>query len=317
VSSKKNKDSIFQLIKKIVLTKSFLGSIVFALALWIYVSMNSGYTTKVNIPLKVLIANNAAIEKQVPSSITVVVKGTGWNIISLIFFNPTAICQVDLTHLNIDSSYSINKSDMFKGLMNLTNLQAAEVYPEKIDISLTKVNEISVPIIPFVTIIPREGFIIVGKLKTEPDQVTVRGFEKVLKNINLWYTQSANVKDAFSDVRLRLNLQDTMRNMVKLSINEVRVSAQIEQSASITVNDVEVKLKGGSLMQNYILQPDYIKVTVEGGIDDISELTPDMIKASVDALDVARDSTGLVQPVISVPENIKIISMQPRFLYLI
>lgn len=307
---------MFKKLRKIVLRKSFIGSFIFAFALWGYTSLNTEYRTYVKIPLKVKLPENRAIENAFPGSVSVEVKGSGWHLFNLIFFNTAAVCYVDLADAELtDAYYEVGRNDMIKSLQFLNNVSATNVLPERLSFKTGALAEITVPIKPALHIVPRDGFLIAGSPRISPENVQILGNEKVVKNISSWATRPIEKENANEPFTMVVPVSDSMKNLVNVFQNFVTVSVDIQQRSSMTIPDVEVKLRGGSLPVGHKLIPEFITVTVQGGIKEITAMSIESIRANIDFSDVLNDSTGIIVPRVSAPDNIRIVSFNPPYLH--
>ncbi len=295
---------------------SVMGSLLFALGLWAYTSLNGTYVTVVQVPVGIRLPEDRALETMLPQYISVEARGTGWNLFNLIFFNSTKKCIIDLSRKIInDSLYTISKSDLLNGIQAFEKVDAKEIYPEVIPIKTGIVHEKEIPIVPNILITPREGFMTVGDLSIFPDKVLIRGNNKVLDRINSWSTDLYTFKDVNKPFNVPVQLKDAPGMNVRLSGSSVMLSANIEQRAELMFIDVPVSISGSSMPKNHYISPRFITVVVRGGIEELSALEKSDIIVSVNYDDLVRDSSGIVIPQVDVPKNIKVISKEPAFLF--
>jgi len=74
-----------------------------------------------------------------------------------------------------------------------------------------------VPIIPNVNAIAKDGFIIIGSVRVEPDSVIIHGNEMLLKNIRSWSTQPIVLNNVYQNVTMPLALSDSLSQIVRIS----------------------------------------------------------------------------------------------------
>jgi hypothetical protein len=72
---------------------------------------------------------------------------------------------------------------------------------------------------------------------------------------------------------------------------------------------------GGTPPESHKLMPSKVNITVRGGISVIDELGPDQVSASLDYIKVLKDSSGVIIPDIQLPPNIKLLSVDPPWIY--
>lgn len=303
--------SILNLIK----SKSFIGSVVFAIALWIYTTLSWEFTTWVKLPVNVIIPQNKAFETQLPDKISVEVKGIGWQLFNLMFFNSSAKCQLDLSQQKFpDNIYVASRNDLIKNIQFISNLQALDVDPQTIDVRTANVGEYSVQIIPDVKINTREGFVQVGNISVKPDLINIRGNNRIVNNISTWKTENIILNDIFEPVSKIVSLNDTMKGIVELAHDKVRLEADIQRMTEVTVYDIKVNIDNKDLLKTHIIYPERVHITLRGGLNQIEMLDYKLIKAELSSNVLENDSTGIIQPIIKVPGNIKIIKIDPEYL---
>ncbi len=297
-------------------SKSFWGSFLFAIALWGYTSLNSEYQTIVEIPLKIKLPPNRALENTPTKNVYVDVKGSGWNLFYLIFFNTSKVCNIDLSRETIlDSIYKINKVDLQKSLKYLKNVSPINVLPENIQLITGRIDEYSVFVFPRVTIIPREGFSIVGKIQIEPEKIIIRGNEKIVSQINRWETENLWLENVNKPILTTVNLIDTLPGVVFVKPKNVLIKADIQQIGEITIDDLPINIINGSLPDGHVIEPSFISVTIQGGVELLSEIAKNDINVTVEFDKILNDSTGIIKPIINLPPNISLLKTDPPYLF--
>ena len=308
----------FSIIIKFFSSKSFLGAMFFAIALWVYVSLSTEYVINTQVPLIIQLPIDRAIEVPPPETIAIDVKGTGWHLFNFLFVGSSANCLINLEKATFtDSVYEISRTDILKGMQHLVNVQAIDAVIEdnKLRLITGKAGDYTIPIKSEVTIKPKEGFILVGNVITNPDSLIITGNEKIATAFTEWKTENIKFDNLFLPFSAKVPLSTNFSNIVKLSIKEVDVTADIQQEAAITFADIPVDIIEGKLPKNNYLMPIVIRITIKGGIDDISNLSPDKIKVQVNINKILNDSTGIIIPEIILPKNLKVASINPPYLY--
>lgn len=296
-------------------SKSFWGSLLFAIALWSYTSLNSEYQTIVEIPLKITLPSNRALENVPPENVFVDVKGSGWNLFYLIFLNNSKICNIDLSReVFLDSVYRINKIDLQRSLKYLKNVSPINVLPENIQLITGKIEEYEVLVDPQITIIPRDGFMLIGKPIIDPLKVKIRGNDKIVSKINKWETENILFDNINSPILASVDLIDTLKGVVSVTPKKVLIKADVQQSAEITIDDITVDIVNGSLPAGHIIEPPIISVVIQGGVGILSEITKFDISAIIELDKIINDTTGIIKPVINLPSNVSLLKIDPPFL---
>ncbi len=303
-------------ILRIITSKTFLGAFAFSLSLWLYITLNTEFVSFVKLPLKINLPPDKSIDDEIPKHISVEVRASGWQIFNLDYLNTAAECRIDLSHRKIeDSVFVINRTDIIKNLDNLGNVQAIDVVPQSLVLALGKIGEYSVVVEPNVEIIPAENFLRVGEIKTVPDLITIRGSDKKIRGITRWKTVHKVYEDVREPINDQIPLSDTLSNIITLSARQVLLKADVQKLAELTIEDLPLEYTGADLPQSHSLRPVLFDITVRGGLREIEQLNIDEISVSVNTAYVVNDTTGVIKPFISVPENIEVIQVYPPYLY--
>lgn len=303
-------------LKRVLKSKSLIGSVLFATSLWGYTSLNHEYTPFVKIPLKVILPRNKAIENPLPKNISVKVRGSGWQLFYLMFFNSTKECNVDLTDRDISTDeFIITRADFMKGIQNIVDVEPIDVVPETTKLVIGQLVTRKVPVNPIVSITPRDGFVAMNDFKISPDSIEITGNETTVKNIRYWNTEKISIEGVYKPTTVNLALSDTLSTIIKKSINSVHISFDVQQEADITIYDVPVRIRGGILPKNHILKPDKIKVLVTGGVKQIADISLYNIESFIDYTEVINDTSGIIRPKVEINHSFNKFYALPQYLY--
>jgi YbbR domain-containing protein len=303
-------------IKRALKSRSLIGSILFATSLWGYTSLNHEYTPFVRIPLRVILPDNKAIENPLPKNISVKVRGSGWQLFYLMFFNSNKGCTVDLTDRDISTDeFIISRTDFMKGIQNIVDAEPIDVVPETMKLVIGQLVTRKVPVNPIITITPRDGFVAMNEFKITPDSIEITGNETTVKNIRYWNTEKINVEGVYKPTTVTLALSDTLSTIIKKSLNNVHVTFDVQQEADITIYDVPVRIRGGILPKNHIIKPDKIKVLVTGGVKQIAEISQYNIESFIDYTEIINDTSGIIIPKVEINRSFNKFYTLPKYLY--
>ncbi len=302
--------------RKLLISKSVYGSLMFAIALWAYASLNETYVTLIQVPLKVNVPKNRAIENNLPIEINVEVKGKGWHLFNLIFFNTNKNCNINLDGSDIkDNYFLINRSLIVKSLENLLNVEAKEVMPETINLKTGAISESTIEVKPNLEVNTALGYIVVGEYITKPTKIKLVGNEKLIKNLKLITTNKLIFNNVNKSFTANLFVSDSIKSIFRLSQNQVEVSVNIQRVAEITINDIPVNIDWGNYKSKDVIKPEIISVTLRGGINQIEKISTEMVTASIDLKTILNDTTGIIKPKISFPNGVEILNVNPAYLY--
>lgn len=307
---------IFKRISDIFKTRAFIGSLIFAVALWGYTSLSGEYSTIVEVPLEVELPPDRALEAPLPENVSVEVNGMGWTLFTLIYFNPNKKCEIDLTKINIkDTIYQISRTQIQKGLKSIETVKTNDVAPETIVLKTGLIGKYKVPVIPKVSISPQSGFIVVGKVMVIPDSIIISGNDKVVSKITQWETIPSEYRDVNRSFQDDVLLKDTLSGIIELSEERVMIVAEVQQFADKEYPDIPVRIVGGKPSSTHRIEPLYVSVSVRAGIEMIDNLNPSDIEVTIDYYSIINDSTGIIRPKVSLPPEMTLLRINPPYIY--
>lgn len=299
----------------IVSKKAFLGALIFAISLWLYTTLSGNYSAIINMPLIIKLPIDRAFEGEPPKFVTVESKGTGWNLFNLIFFNNSKKIVIDLSQSNInDTEYSITRQNLIKGVQSMERVELTDILNDNLVIQTGKISSYMVKVEPDFIINPSDGFTIVGNPKIEPEYVEIRGNDKIIKNIKFWRTKPIVYNNINKSFTKEIELSDSLQGIVNIDKKYVKFTANIQQTAEVTFDEIRINIRGGVMPQNYIIYPNFLTLTFRGGIKEIIDLTPDKINVTINFADIINDKSGVLIPKIEYPSNLKIINTEPKYI---
>lgn len=292
---------------------SLLMSFLLAIGLWVYVSMNSQYTTIVDLPLFVNLPENRAIETPIPQTIRAQVRGAGWQLFNLNFsFPPRCVVTISEEMLQRDqTTFKLTRKVLEQGIQLPAKVEPLGFIPDTLAFLVGTVSRKRVPIYPVLDITLQKGFINTGIPHVEPDSVDIMGNRNILEHVNFWKTEPITLEDLYKPASITARLSDSLGNIVQLSRSVVSVYLDVQQIAEMTFNNVPVELLSAPANNNILLQPSTISLTVRGGINQISILNQNDIKVYVDYADIVQNTTGILTPRVTLPADISVLNMGP------
>jgi hypothetical protein len=290
-------------------------SIVLALGLWGYVSLTTPSTVYVTYPLIIDLPEERSLEIEPPGSISVKLRTSGWQLLYLQYFSSGKECRIDLAKAKVapDGIVELTKSDILQGINPSVSLEkVVELLPESIMLKTGMLFRQSVPVQSRVSINPAEGYMLIGKVKIEPDSIVLRGNGSIIPTLRSWATNTLSFDDLTGPFSFTVPLQDSLPNLVTSAIKEVTISGDIQQIAEITVNDVPIIISGAPINSEHSIEPSRISAQIRGGVRRLASLSPDDIKAIVYYPQLIEDSSGFIIPTFVVPAGITVIGTNPK-----
>ncbi|HYF03066.1 MAG TPA: hypothetical protein VEC36_06805 [Patescibacteria group bacterium] len=296
---------------------SFLFAFLFAVAFWGYVNLNSTYTTLVETSLNVQVARGRAIEDVLPESLWLRVRGTGYQLVTLLYFSQKPQCRIDLSPRPLESSrerYVLTQDSLRRGIATPMNVQVLDISPPTVSFRTDVEVARKVPVHPNVDLNFRRGFTLITDLSHSPDSIEIRGTQRIVQSISSWPTVPMSLDDVHQPFVYTLNLRDSLRSTVRKSAETVRVEGNVQQVAELTFHDIPVEINAAPPDGEHVIRPTILTITIRGGIRQLQYMTKSMIRASIQYYDLMQDSTGYVKPTVTLPPDIQLVSVTPRVL---
>jgi YbbR domain-containing protein len=286
-------------------------SSVFAILLWVFVSFSDEYTTTITVPIKFSnFKDGYTIQYQSDTEVTLTLKGEGW-VLAQITMGPKSSFKISTD--NKVGKQVINLNDALSNNPWITSsVQVVRIDPAQINYIIERISYKSVPIIPNISIGTKENYGLVSEVKLEPDTVRISGPKSIMKKLNAVITKSIVFEDLDEKVRQKVELEPI--NHITYENNKCVLSFDIQKIVDKSFEDVPVEVKDVPPSRELLLFPSKITVTLRGGIKMLGTLKADAIHAYVKFQNAFRDTLGVIQPTIEIPEYTKISNVEPETL---
>ena len=286
-------------------------STLFAAVLWATVNLGYEYQTIVSVPL--ILENmkfNRSLARPLPRSVNVKIRASGWQIMRLNFI-PDTRYVLDVGDISIKYNFATNK-DIPERLKLPFEIRAIDVTPETIAVVLDEKVKKTVPVAPVVQMNFREGYGLVGEVRTTPDSITLTGARSVLEKIDQWQTGPLEFSNLKSDVTARASVSDTLAYAVTPSPSSVSLEMSVQPTAEKSFKGISVEVYQVPVNRLVVLIPPKIDIIIRGGIEQIAGIEQKDFSAYIDYKSILLDTSGAIQPTVTMPKNIKIVRQEPE-----
>ncbi|HGY56823.1 MAG TPA: YbbR-like domain-containing protein [Caldithrix abyssi] len=290
--------------------KPLLTSFVLAVLLWVVVTTDKVYNTRIEVPLKIVrLAKNRVLLNPVPEKVVLEVRGKGRALIGLNFFNtafklelPEADHSLTIDLMDYKNSFNIPRE------MNITVVDIIE--PKKLKLEIDKYSEEYKPIKLISEVIPSAGYILMD-VKPERDSVLLSGPQSIVEQVEYISNESYNRKDVKYPFTEKIKLVEPKPGITRLDPETIEVTFVIEQLVERSVYNIPIQMVG--IPDNLIASaiPPAVSLRVKGGESLVSALKADEITV---LFNYARDyQQGRVQYPMQVetPPGISVVEMSP------
>ncbi|HFD04774.1 MAG TPA: hypothetical protein ENJ25_01360 [Firmicutes bacterium] len=190
-------------------------------------------------------------------------------------------------------------------------MKIVKITPSYLTIELDKKVKKEVGVVPYVTGIPKEGYVNSGGIRVIPDKVTLFGPEKLLGEIKYVKTEEIDISgqgktvDCYSKIILPESIN------VYSNIDSVRVIIPIAQLITKRLDSVKVYSKVTKYKVMGI-NPQYISMTLSGSNYMIDSLVKFGINAYV-VVNVNAPGEYLLPVFVNLPDNVYKQEINPEF----
>ncbi len=288
-----------------------LFSIVCAFILWTSINLNRTFQTEIDIQLEVInLDQSLAIAIPLPYQVRAKIKGTGWQLLHTAF-TPTVSFTLNLN--DYQKRGTIVTSALLKEHSNLpADVEILNTSPAKIELLLDEKITRTIPIQPDIDISFRDGFGIVGRVITEPESVTITGARSLINTFQNWKTKKIIFNDVNTPMSTISLLSDTLRHEISRSVTSSTLSFDVQPIAERTIEDISIEITQVPENKQVLLIPPKTTIIIRSGVNDIAVLSEKDFHAFVDYRSILLDTSGTVQPIISGPDNVKIVQQRPE-----
>jgi YbbR domain-containing protein len=288
-----------------------LFSLIFAFLIWASVNLGNQFTISIDVPVKIEhLRADQAIAIPLPKTVRCMVQGTGWQILNTIF-SPSLRYIIDFKQL-------AKKDTLFtyKELNEHANISSAihilETFPETVLVRLDNKMTKTVPILPVMNASFRDGFGLVGKVKTSPDSIMLTGANSLLHKILYWKTNNIILNDINAPVKTNAVLAESLSFEIARSHSTVSVSFDVQPIAEKTIPDISVEIIQVPGNKKIVLIPPQISIIVRSGVNNIAPLSEKDFSAFIDYKSILLDTSGMISPNIIGPDDVKIVQLNPN-----
>lgn len=220
--------------------KAFLVCFALAGFLWFFQSMGRDHLSDIEVDIVYEnLPEDMAFTEALPDRFHLDVKGQGWDLLAYKWRVNKAEYHIDLSQYASDATFSANAvrdmiSQNIPGLKEILNIS-----PTSIDLHLEKAHRKKLPVKPQVSVDPKKGYALSGKIIVEPDSVWVRGPKSRVDQLEFINTESYTEKEAHEKVEVELKLSDSL-DFIFMEPQSVTVSFEVEK---LTEKEMQIPIR--------------------------------------------------------------------------
>lgn len=286
----------------------FTVAYVIAIISWLMVNLDREFNLELEIPvIAASVSPDKALVSPIPSSITVGVSGEGWKLLNL-YTNPPQLS------LNLEQA-QINMFEQVRTLFGTgQDISVTKVQPSILNIQLDERIQRRVPVDLQMDLNIRRQYALIGEVRVSPDSVTITGARSRVQGFNVWPTRPVVMDNVREPIDMMVELE-APSGVLSLSAQQVRVEAEIVEFTEGEAR-VPVMVSGAPAGREVTFTPSAVAVRFSVPIEEYAQAQEEMpFRVYVPYSQIARDTTGLVSPVIEITSdvlNIRLRSTNPR-----
>jgi YbbR domain-containing protein len=256
------------------------------------------------------IPENLILAGEVPNKVGVKIRGKGKELLKLLLMEERNLL-IDIGDFRIgENSYSFKPEEI--PIPEGLELEVLEILaPESMKIDLDRLVEKKVPIRVQIQILPKEGYIHVGELSLNPQEVVISGPRKLLRKINSIPTEKKVLEDVTEPISDWIGLILPEGYNLEPSFEEINFSADIQKAIGKEIQGVPVEIVNLPKGREVEVRPDSINVIISGGENLVNQVTKDQIKVTINCARVKRDEETKLQPFVRLPTTVSLIRTEP------
>ncbi len=286
-------------------------AVIMALLLWFHVATEKVYEYTKSFSLEILnIPEDLILAEEVPDKVEVKIQGKGKELLKLLLMEEKNL-PIDIGDFRIgENSHSFKPEEI--PIPEGLELKVLEILsPQSMKIELDRLVEKKVPIRAQIQILPREGYVHVGEISLNAQEVVISGPRKLLRKINSIPTEKKVLEDLTEPISDWVSLILPEGYNLELSFEEINFSADIQKAVRKKIQGVSVEIVNSPKGREVEVRPDSINVIISGGENLVNQVTKDQIKATINCARVKRDEETKLEPFVRLPTTVSLIRTEP------
>lgn len=290
--------------------KALLVAFGLALLLWLVVTTNKEYKTRIEVPFRIVrLADNKVLIKPIPDKVILEVSGTGRALMGLNFYNT----KIDLELPEINKSTVIDLIDYQSRFDVATELGVSIVdiiEPKQLDLRVDRYMIAEKPVRVQSDIQTAPGYTL-KQYTLEQDSVTVSGPASLINRLNYLETQKIEKQDVKYPFRESVAITQPRAGIINLQPENVTVVFDVEQIVERTIYDVPIQIVGVPTNLIATSSPRNISLRIKGSESIITQITKDEITVFFDYGKKYRKGISEYEFQIEMPANITYTTASP------
>ncbi len=292
---------------------AFFTCLVLALCAWVVVKLSSSYNYSVQ---EILTFKNAPLKRAFHSlqsdTVSVTVKGTGWQMLLSKINEQNHVIKVDLSKLDSEAYVVLNTQLPAINAEKALDNPIVAITPDTLYFDFTNRSVRRVPVQLVTSVKYQQQYTQSGDVVIKPAYVTISGPSNRIDKIKYWRTDSLSLKNIGENVSTQVNLEASAEGNISIYPKTVQVNIPVDEFTEKTL-ELPVKLIGNVDFFNVKVFPQKVKVTFTTSLNKYADIDEEFFEAQAD-LNLWRvyGYNTLPVKVTRLPAYCKIVNVEPR-----
>jgi YbbR domain-containing protein len=291
--------------------KPLLGSLSFAIILWVVVATDKTYSYQIKVPIEIIrLAPKVTLLEPIPEYAVIEVHGKGRSLISVWFYD--VAFRLEFTNITKSKRIVLKEYLTFLDLPTTFGLAVGEVIePAAFDLKIEPLLERLVPIQLDGRIQPQDGYALMDYTFVQ-DSATISGPRSKVEKITSIQTENLNFIDQKSSFSQVVQLINPQPGIFTLSPQSVELNLDIQRLVERIIREIPVRIRKVPVDLEVTVIPAKFALKVKGGEQIVAVLDTSQIIAEIDFKSYYKPDRERYAVSIITPEKVSWIESFPK-----
>ncbi|WP_214983426.1 hypothetical protein [Tenacibaculum dicentrarchi] len=297
--------------KNFNIPKTFFGFLSASVLFWLLINLSKKYTTEIEIAVTY---SNITIQKTIINTpikkISLIVKGSGFKLISQNFTNSTVKLDLEKAHKKKNNNYYFLTKNSYSEVQRQLNsgIELIKFQRDSIPLEMGDLASKKVPLKTNLELNFQLGYDLASPIKITPSHVLISGETSLIDKINFLNLSKETLKNISESTTLKSTIETPKQ--VKKEVSFAKISIIVDK---FTEGDIEVPITIKNAPKNINIFPKKVKVIYKVGLKNFNKINANLFKVSCDYKQITSNETSYLTPkLIQFPDSITIQRIVPK-----
>ncbi|MCD8405599.1 hypothetical protein LNI90_07640 [Tenacibaculum dicentrarchi] len=297
--------------KNFNIPKTFFGFLSASVLFWLLINLSKKYTTEIEIAVTY---SNITIQKTIINTpikkISLIVKGSGFKLISQNFTNSTVKLDLEKAHKKKNNNYYFLTKNSYSEVQRQLNsgIELIKFQRDSIPLEMGDLASKKVPLKTNLELNFQLGYDLASPIKITPSHVLISGETSLIDKINFLNLSKETLKNISESTTLKSTIETPKQ--VKKEVSFAKISIIVDK---FTEGEIEVPITIKNAPKNINIFPKKVKVIYKVGLKNFNKINANLFKVSCDYKQITSNETSYLTPkLIQFPDSITIQRIVPK-----